>query len=96
MFDTCPLEHVPEGQEMLLILGMQSHRNGILRDPFRSRLSSSVDCLGNLRPMGEVSPDNHIVNQIGIGVAIAGLPIVNDSSACPLHSASLRSTQVPL
>ncbi len=88
MLDVCLLQRALELQEMLLILGMQSHRNGVLRNPFRRRLPSSVDCLGNLRPVGEVSPDNHIVDKVRIGVAIAGLPIVNDSSACILGNRS--------
>lgn len=89
------LEHCLEGQQVLLILGVQSDCNSILRDSTRGRLTGSMNGLGNLRPMGEVGPDNHVVDEVGIGVAIASLPIVNDSSACLLHSPSLRMTQAP-
>lgn len=71
---------------MSLIAGMESHGYGVLRNPFRGRFPSSVNCLGNLRPMREVGPDNYIVNKVRIGVAIAGLPIVNDSKACTYPS----------
>lgn len=61
---------------------MQSHCHGVLANTDRRRFSSSVDSLGNLRPVGEVSPNNHIVNKVSFRVAIAGPLSVNGWKAC--------------
>lgn len=82
MLDVSKLERVLNQQQVLLITGVQSHCHSVLANTDRCRFSSSVDGLGNLRPMGEVSPNNHIVNKISFRVAIAGPLSVNGWKAC--------------
>ncbi len=81
MLDVCELELSPARQQVLLIASVQSNRNGVLGNPCWSGFPSSVDGLRNLRPNGEVGANDHVVDQIGIGVAIAGPPNVNGSRA---------------
>lgn len=81
VFDSSLLELALERQQVLLISSVQSDCNSVQGNSTRRRFPSSVDDLSYLLSMREVSSYHYVVNQIGFGVAIAGLPNVNDSRA---------------
>lgn len=51
-----------EIEEMVLVPCVESHSNGICRNTRWSRFSSSMNHLSDLRPNGEVSSNDDVVN----------------------------------
>jgi hypothetical protein len=70
-------EHVDEAgarqkridlEEMRLVTRSKRDRDRVLWNTTRCAFASGVDCLGNLRPFGEVGPDDDVVTEIGCPV----------------------------
>lgn len=79
-----PRKEVPKLEQVRLIARSKSNGNRAGRvDHPAVAFTNRVNRLGNLRPVGEVAADDDVVDQVGVGVALAGQPGVNGS--CPRH-----------
>ncbi len=57
-----------ELEEMVLVPSVESYRNGVRWNTRRRRFPSSMNRLSDLRPKGEVSSDDDVVDEVRVDV----------------------------